>query len=65
MKINIEIKEKDGTTHRYSAQEKYQKENIRRIVIKLNQKTDIDILDWLDKQSNMQGAIKEAIRKQL
>lgn len=30
--------------------------------LRLNHTTDIDILEWLDKQESKQGAIKKAIR---
>lgn len=44
------------------ASKKYDAENTRQIMMKLNTTTDADILDWLDSQPNRQGAIKEAIR---
>lgn len=50
---------------KYASQEKYQKENIQRVVLKLNKKTDADILDWLDALDNKQGEIKEVIREHL
>lgn len=50
---------------KYTSQEKYQKENIQRVVLKLNKKTDADILDWLNSLDNKQGAIKEAIRDRI
>jgi predicted nucleic-acid-binding protein len=50
---------------KYTSQEKYQKENIQRVVLKLNKKTDADILDWLDSLDNKQGSIKEVIRQHL
>lgn len=50
---------------KYASQEKYQKENIQRVVLKLNKKTDADILDWLDALDNKQGSIKEVIREHL
>lgn len=49
----------------YTSQEKYQKENIQRVVLKLNKKTDADILDWLNSLDNKQGAIKEALRMRI
>ena len=33
--------------------------------MKLNLKTDADILAWLDAQENKQGAIKQAIREEI
>ncbi len=49
------------------AQCKYDKRNTTRISLKLNYKTDSDILTWLDgvvesEHISKQGAIKEAIR---
>lgn len=47
------------------AVERYDAENTRQIKMKLNIKTDADILQWLDAQENKQGAIKAAIRKEI
>jgi hypothetical protein len=44
------------------ARKKYDLENTRQIRIKLNKKTDKDILDCLDSQENRQGYIKKLIR---
>lgn len=52
-------------TDKYSPQEKYQKENIKRVVLKLNKRTDADILVWLDSIDNKQGMIKGIIRKHI
>lgn len=43
-------------------QARYDEKATRRIGLKLNIKTDADIIEWLESQSSMQGAIKEAIR---
>lgn len=40
----------------------YNKEHTQRVAIKLNKKTDADILAWLELQSNKQGYIKQLIR---
>ena len=42
---------------------KYEKANIRRIVIKLNRNTDQDIIEHLNNIENVQGYIKELIRR--
>lgn len=42
--------------------EKWQRENLVRVVIKLNKNTDQDILDKLDSLDNRQGYIKALIR---
>lgn len=44
---------------------KYDKENTKRVFIKLNKNTDKDILDHLDSIQNKQGYIKELIRKDM
>lgn len=49
----------------YAAQQKYNKNNIKRVVVNLNQKTDADILNKLDSISNKQGYIKELIRQDI
>lgn len=45
------------------ARKKYDQANTRNVPLKLNIHTDADILEWLDRFPNKQGAIKEAIRK--
>lgn len=49
------------------ASTKYDRENTRQIILKLNKRTDADILAWLDGISqsgaSRQGAIKEALRR--
>lgn len=50
---------------KYESQKKYDAKNTKMIAVKLNNKTDKDILEWLDSQPNKQGAIKEAIRTYL
>lgn len=52
-------------TEKYGAQEKYQKENITRVVLKLNKKTDSDLLEWIESLDNKQGAIKEILRQHI
>lgn len=46
---------------KYEYTDKYQKENIRRVVVKLNRKTDQKIIDKLDSIDNVQGYIKSLI----
>ena len=41
----------------------YEKENLRQIRLKINRKTEPDLLAWVEKQENVQGYIKELIRK--
>jgi len=49
----------------YAAQAKYEKANITRINLALNNKTDADILEKLETVPNKQGFIKESIRKNM
>lgn len=44
---------------------KYDRENTKRVFIKLNKNTDSDILSYLDSKPNKQGYIKELIRKDM
>lgn len=43
----------------------YDRENCRRVNLKLNNKTDADIIEWLESQPSIQGAIKALIREQI
>ena len=47
----------------YMAQ--YEKENLRQIRLKINRKTEPELLAWIEKQDNIQGYIKELIRKDM
>lgn len=44
---------------------KYDKNNTKQIMLKLNKKTDADILETLGKKRNKQGYIKELIRQDI
>ena len=44
---------------------KYEKENIKRVVLKLNKKTDQDIIDHLKKIDGVNGYLKQLIRKDI
>lgn len=46
-------------------QEKYDKANTKGVYLKLNKKTDKDILEHLQKQESKQGYIKDLIRKDM
>lgn len=48
-----------------NAQDKYDKANTVQFKMKLNIKTDSDILAWLDSQDNKQGATKRLIRESI
>lgn len=50
---------------KFSAQRKYDKENTTQVLLKLNTKTDADVIGKLDSVGNKQGYIKELIRNNL
>ena len=39
----------------------YEKENLRQIRLKINRKTEPELLTWIEKQDNIQGYIKRLI----
>lgn len=47
------------------ASNKYDKENTRQISVRLNKKTDADILEHLETVESKQGYIKELIRRDM
>lgn len=47
------------------ANRKYDAANTKQINLKLNLKTDADILEHLEKQENVQGYIKDLIREDM
>ena len=47
----------------YPSKRKYDANNTQVVTLKLNKKTDADILEYLEKSGNKQGAIKAALRK--
>lgn len=48
-----------------TARERYDKVNTTKVTIKLNLKTDKDIIDYLEASGNKQGTIKEALREKM
>lgn len=44
---------------------KYDKENTKAVKLKLNKRTDADILEYLETLDNVQGYIKELIRNDI
>ena len=50
---------------RITPQARYDAKNTVRIPLKLNRKTDADIIALLEKQPNKQGFIKKILRKEL
>lgn len=47
------------------AQQRYDKKNCKGFYMKLNTKTDLDIIRWLYNQKSKQGAVKKLIREQI
>ena len=47
------------------ASAKYDAENTKRIYLKLNTKTDADIIGWLSTKGNTQGYIKDIVRRDM
>ncbi len=43
----------------------YEKENLRQIRLKINRKTEPVLLEWVEKQENIQGYIKRLIREDM
>lgn len=54
-----------ATEAQRKAVKKYDEVNTRQLHLKLNIKTDADILAQLDRQDSVQGYIKELIRKDI
>lgn len=47
------------------SQARWRKEHTTGIRIRLNHNTDSDILEWLDKQSSRQGAIRAVLKEHI
>ena len=43
----------------------YEKENLRQIRLKINRKTEPELLEWIEKQDNIQGYIKRLITEDM
>lgn len=54
-----------STESQRKANRKYDKNNTKQLMLKLNLKTDKDILDKLNSVGNKQGYIKSLIRKDI
>ena len=50
-------------TPKVKASMKYNQANVKQIKLSLNKKTDADIIEILDRCDNVQGYIKDLIRK--
>lgn len=53
------------TPKQAEAQARWDRENIRRVVLKLVRTTDADILEWMESKENMQGYLKNLIREDM
>ena len=64
MEVEVKMKKKTGETEivKYAPQQKYDKANTTQIRMKLNLKTDADILAKLESVGNKHGYIKALIR---
>lgn len=49
----------------YTKQTEWDAQNTVQVKLKLNKRTDLDIIEWISAQSNKQGKIKELIRKEI
>lgn len=49
----------------HEASERWQKENIRRVVVKLHKINDVDIIERINKEVSIQGYIKRLIREDI
>lgn len=47
---------------RRRAQYKYNKAHTKQVTLRLNKRTEADIIEWLDRADNKQGYIKALIR---
>ena len=67
MEVEVKMKKKTGETEvvKYASQQKYDKANTTQIRMKLNLKTDADILEKLESVGNKQGYIKALIREDI
>lgn len=59
------MNEKRTTPAQLRAGAKYDRENTKQVMLKLNRRTDADILAALEREPNVQGYIKRLIRADL
>ena len=55
----------DSLEARNRAQAKYDKEHTKGVYMKLNLRTDMDIIRWMWAQNSVQGSIKRLIREDI
>lgn len=49
----------------YEATERWQKENLRRVVVKLHKVNDADVIERIDAEVSIQGYIKRLVREDI
>ena len=50
---------------KYAAQERYEAQNVKKVLVRLNKKTDKDILAVLDESKPLSTQLKQLVRKGL
>ena len=50
---------------KYAAQERYEAQNVKKVLVRLNRKTDKDILSVLDENKPLSTQLKQLMRKGL
>ena len=50
---------------KYAAQERYEAQNVKKVLVRLNKKTDKDILSVLDENKPLSTQLKQLMRKGL
>lgn len=55
----------DSIAARTESQAKYDRSHTYRVGLKLNIRTDADVIRWLQSQASMQGSIKRLIREEI
>lgn len=55
----------NGMKKEYEPIERWQKENLRRVVVKLHKINDYDIIERIDEEPSIQGYIKNLIREDI
>lgn len=63
-RVKREMDEQKKAAHVQAAM-KYNKTNVKQIKLNLNRKTDADIIEQLEACGNVQGYIKDLIRKDM
>jgi len=65
VKFKVTEENRPGKYDKKEYDRQYAKENLQQIKFSLNKETDADILEWLSKQPNKAGYLKELIRKDM